>query len=151
MFGWEKSAFGVIVKAAVQEARERGDRRMGTEHLLLGLLHHEPVARALDVDVTRARAALGDLDREALGMLGVDVGADLSARPRKHPPLGGGSLTSNARAVVDRAVKGTTMRSRSEAPRIMALALLDRERPDPVAQLIDRLGIDRGAARARLA
>ncbi|MEW9547261.1 Clp protease N-terminal domain-containing protein [Nonomuraea sp. NPDC050783] len=153
MFGREKSPFGVIIKAAAEEARQRGDRRMGTEHLLVGLLHHEPCAQALGVDAAAARAALEELDRESLRMLGLEVGDDLPARrPRRHPPIGGGSLTSNARAVVGHAVKHTTLRTRDKVgPALVALALLDRKRPDPVAQLIDRLGIDRPAVRARLA
>ncbi|MCK2221011.1 hypothetical protein MF672_045490 [Actinomadura sp. ATCC 31491] len=151
MFGREKSPFAVVVKSALEEARQRGDRRLGTEHLLLGLLHHPESARALGVGVEGARAALDDLDREALGMLGLDVG-DVPRTPRKHPPVPGTALTSSARAVINRAIKQTTARTRSAAaPREIALALLAQGRPDPVAQLVDRLGIDRAAVRARLA
>ena len=63
------------VTAALEEARHRGDRRLGTEHLLLGVLH----ARELDplgelgLDLPRARAALAALDVAALAAVGMDT------------------------------------------------------------------------------
>ncbi|MFG1703682.1 Clp protease N-terminal domain-containing protein [Nonomuraea sp. M3C6] len=151
MFGRERTPFHVVIKAAFEEARQRGDRRMGTEHLLLGLLHEPRAARALGVDVAGARAALEELDKAALRMLGLEVG-DMPRVPRKHPPVPGTALTSSARAVINQAIKGTTMKTRSaEAPRHLVLALLQQGRPDPVAQLVDQLGIDRAAVRSRIA
>ncbi|MGW0801648.1 Clp protease N-terminal domain-containing protein [Nonomuraea sp. NPDC002799] len=152
MFGWEKSAFAVVVKAALEEARLRGDRRLGTEHLLLGALHHGDSARALGVDVAAARAALDELDRAALRMLGLEVGEMPKRPPRKHPRIPGTAFTSSARAVVNQAIKATTAKTRPvEAPRHLVLALLAQSRQDPVAQLIDQLGIDRTAVRDRMA
>ncbi|MET9239749.1 Clp protease N-terminal domain-containing protein [Nonomuraea sp. NPDC003709] len=152
MFGFEKSRFGVIVKAAFDEARQRGDRRLGTEHLLLGVLHDADLARALGVDVAGARAALDELDRAALRMLGLEVGDLLPRTPRKHPQVPGTALTSSARATINQAIKATTMKTRAvEAPRQLVLALLAQGRPDPVAGLIDHLGIDRAAVRGRCA
>ncbi|TMR91744.1 hypothetical protein EJK15_48445 [Nonomuraea basaltis] len=151
MFGKEKTPFHVVVKAAFEEARQRGDRRLGTEHLLLGLLHHPDSARALGVDLEGARAALDDLDRAALRMLGLEVG-DVPKAPRKHKPVPSTALTSSARAVINQAIKATTMKTRAaESPRRLALALLAQSRPDPVAQLIDQLRIDRAAVRSRFA
>src|SRR5690606_21935466 len=150
-FGKEKTPFHVVVKAAFEEAGQRGDRRLGTEHLLLGLLHHRDSAQALGVDLDRARSALAELDREALRMLGLAVGA-LPRKPRKHRPVPGTALTSSARAVINQAIKRTTLKTRSaQAHRQLALVLLGQGHPDPVAQLVDHLGIDRAAARARLA
>ncbi|MET7329404.1 Clp protease N-terminal domain-containing protein [Nonomuraea sp. NPDC005650] len=151
MFGFEKSRFGVIVKAAFDEARQRGDRRLGTEHLLLGVLHDADLARAVGVDVAGARAALDELDRAALRMLGLEVG-DLPRSPRKHPQVPGTALTSSARATINQAIKATTLKTRAaEAPRQLVFALLAQGRPDPVAGLIDHLGIDRVAVRGRCA
>ncbi|MEV0382106.1 Clp protease N-terminal domain-containing protein [Nonomuraea sp. NPDC050643] len=151
MFGREKSPVWVIIKAAFEEARLRGDRRMGTEHLLLGLLHHDASARALGVDVAAARTALDELDRAALRILGLEVG-DVPKTPRKHPKVPDTALTSSARAVLNQAIKATTMKTRdAEAPRHLTLGLLAQERPDPVAQLVDQLSIDRAAVRARMA
>jgi ATP-dependent Clp protease ATP-binding subunit ClpA len=149
MFGRQKTPFHVVVMAAFEEARLRGDRRLGTEHLLLGLLHHPDAARALGVDLEGARAALDDLDKAALRMLGLEVG-DLPAVPRKHPRVPSTALTSSARAVINQAIKATTSRTRAkEAPRQLALTLLAQRRPDPVAQLIDQLRINRGAVPTR--
>ncbi|ADP81678.1 Clp protease N-terminal domain-containing protein [Pseudofrankia inefficax] len=77
-----------VIGSAVAEARLRGDRRIGTEHLLLGVLRHPDTAaaRALAVDLADARAALGALDREALAVLGIDVSPGLPA------PAGGPCL-----------------------------------------------------------
>ncbi|MEQ4723831.1 Clp protease N-terminal domain-containing protein [Nonomuraea sp. B19D2] len=151
MFGFEKSRFGMIVKAAFEEARLRGDRRLGTEHLLLGTLHDADLARSLGVDVAGARSALDELDRAALRMLGLEVG-DMPKTPRKHPPVPSTALTSSARAVINQAIKATTMKTRAaQAPRQLVLTLLAQDRPDPVAQLVDQLGIDRAAVRGRVA
>ncbi|SEG64592.1 Clp amino terminal domain-containing protein, pathogenicity island component [Nonomuraea solani] len=151
MFGKEKSPVWVIIKAAFEEARLRGDRRMGTEHLLLGLLHHDASARALGVDVAAARAALDELDRAALRMLGLEIG-DAPKTPRKHPAVPNTALTSSARAVLNAAIKATTRKTRdAETPRHLALGLLAQTRPDPAAQVIDQLGLDRAAIRARVA
>ncbi|MFC5826965.1 Clp protease N-terminal domain-containing protein [Nonomuraea insulae] len=151
MFGKQKSAVTVIVKGGFEEARLRGDRRLGTEHLLLGLLHHEESARTIGVDLAAARAALDELDRAALRMLGVEVG-DLPATPRKHPPVPATALTSSARAVLNQAIRATTVKTReAQVPRHLALNLLAQKRPDPVAQLIDQLGLDRAALHGRLA
>lgn len=151
MFGKEKSPVSVIIKGALKEAEQRGDRRMGTEHLLLGLLHHEESARALGVDLAAGRAALVELDRASLRMLGLEVG-DLPERPRKHPRVPGTALTSSARAVLNEAIRATTMKTRdAQAPRHLVLELLEQKRPDPAAQLIDQLGIDRAAVRSRIA
>lgn len=63
------------VTSALEEARLRGDRRIGTEHLLLGVLH-EPgslAVRSLGTDLEAARTALDVLDRSALAAIGIDV------------------------------------------------------------------------------
>ena len=149
-----RSPFAEVVNAALDEARLRGDRRMGTEHLLLGLLRaptSEP-ARALGVDVLTARAGLDELELAALRSIGIDgdLVRGLAELPRRHPPLTVAALTSGARTVVRLAVDATTARTRPDAPRHLLLALLDRDRPDPVAALFAQLGIDRAAVRARL-
>lgn len=52
---------------AREEARRRGDRQVGTEHLLLGLLHEKGIDSVLGTDLQSGREALDALDREALG------------------------------------------------------------------------------------
>ncbi len=142
----------VAVTAAHDEARLRGDRRIGSEHLLLGVLHaHSSLAAAaLGVDLARAREALRDLDRAALAAIGVDI-AGIAARPipasHKRTPM-----TSGARAVLARAV---TLASQTPNRRIttehLLAALLDAKPPDPAADLLDHLGVDRQGVRSRLA
>lgn len=54
----------LVLTSATEEARRRGDRRLGTDHLLLGLLHDEDsqAAHALRVSLAAARAASEALD-----------------------------------------------------------------------------------------
>lgn len=145
------STFATAIKAAAEEARRRGDRRIGTEHLLLGLLvdQEEPPARALGIDLETARAALDALDGDALVAIGLDADGFRPVAGR-HPAVSVSRLSSGARTAVQRCVKGTTMRTRSTAPTHLLRELLDAQRPDPVAELLGKLGVDRAAVRARL-
>ena len=142
----------LVLAAAADEARRRGDRRVGTDHLLLGLLHDptDKVASALGVDLASARAAEDALDRAALAAVGIDAG-DLGpvaeAAGARRP-----ALTSGARAVLKGAVEqARATRSRRIETRHLLLALLACERPDPAAQLLHELRVDAAAVRARLA
>lgn len=140
-----KSPFAVVVTAALEESRRRGDRRLGTEHLLLGLLHDPACARALGVDLEEARAALDRLDRAALAALGIEVEALRPAPvPVKRGRLTVGALTSNARAVVNEA-----LRERPHEPGELLRALLQVTPPDPAADLLAELGVDLEAVRRR--
>jgi hypothetical protein len=147
-----KSPFAILVKAALDESRRRGSKRLGTEHLLLGLLHDPASAAALGVGLDAARSALDQLDREALAALGLDVGAlPAAGPPRKGVNLTPGRLTSGSKAVIDAAVRQTTRKTRADAPRWVLFHLLTCEAPDPCGTLLDHLGVDRAAVRARLA
>jgi ATP-dependent Clp protease ATP-binding subunit ClpA len=145
------SSIGAIILAAIDEAQQRGDRLVGSEHLFLGLLH-EPdsvAVKALGVDLSGARAALQSLDRAALAAIGLDLGdLPIASRAawRKGP-----RMSSASRAVINRAVKeATRTKARHVGTTHMALALLASEPPDPVAALVAELGIDRAAVRERL-
>jgi len=142
----------VVLTSAAEEARRRGDRRLGTDHLLLGLLHDasSTVAKALRTDLESARDAADALDRAALAAVGVEF-AHLGdpTQPvfsRRLLPL-----TSGARAVIKTALEETR---RAGSKRIEArqflLALLDRQRPDPAAELLQALGVDPSQVRDRL-
>jgi len=78
-----------VVAAALAEARLRGDRRIGTEHLLLGVLRlpDTEAARALGVDLATARDALAALDHDALAALGIVVGVPPARSPDDGPGL----------------------------------------------------------------
>ena len=75
------------VRAALEEARQRGDRRLGTEHLLLGVLHARELAPLgdLGVELGRVRDVLADLDEAALAVVGVDAGGWSGRRCRCRP------------------------------------------------------------------
>ena len=142
----------MVLTTAAQEARRRGDRRLGTDHLLLALLHDSDssVGRALGVDLEAARTASDSLDQAALAAVGVSV-AHLGSPPRSTFARRLLPLTSGARAVLTDAVEQT---HRAKTPRIetrhFLLALLARDCPDPAAELIAALGVDRSQVRSRL-
>jgi ATP-dependent Clp protease ATP-binding subunit ClpA len=142
----------LVLSAAADEARRRGDRRLGTDHLLLGLLH-DPAAEAagvLRVDLESARAAQDALDRAALAAVGIhadDLGP-MGERggARRRPPM-----TSAARTVFKRAIEEARPgKSGRIGTRHFLLALLARERPDPAAELLHELGVDPAVVRDRL-
>src|SRR5215472_10054975 len=85
------SGGAAVVRRALEQARNRGDRRLGTEHLLLGVIGdpQSDVARGLGVDLESAHAALDALDRAALASIGLEIGGLRlpNLRPaRKRPP-----------------------------------------------------------------
>lgn len=158
MFGVEKNPFAVIVKASAEESRRRGDRRIGTEHLLLGIVAaaERPTLPAVPgvpgVDLASARAALSGMDAAALRAIGLDIDpAPIAARPRRHPVVPGTAMTTSARAAIKSAIRSTRLKDRDERiAGLLLLALLAQKHPDPVAELIDRLGIDRAETARRL-
>lgn len=142
----------LVLASAKEEARRRGDRRMGTEHLLLGLLHDEDsrAAQALRVSLAEARTASDALDIAALAAVGIEV-ATLGNGPDAPPGRRLPPLTSGARAVIKLAA-GEAQASGSRhigAPHFL-LALLSLQRPDPAAELLEALSVDPAAVRGRL-
>ena len=146
-----KDARSRVLAIAGEEAQRRGDARIGSEHLLLALLH-EPgtlATRALDVDRATAHAALVELDRMALAAIGIevpDLRADAPVHRRRRLPL-----TSAARAVLHRAATAaTSARARTVQTRHLLLGVLDCDPPDPAASLLTAVGVDPAAAKRRL-
>lgn len=138
-----KDARAAVLAGAVEEARRVGDRRVRTEHLLLGLLRDpdSEAARILGCDLSAARAASARLDREALAAVGIAVNeppAATSAQGRRRPPF-----TSGARAALRRAV----LRARGEGARRIGerhllMGILGARFPDSAAELLVALGVD---------
>lgn len=149
---WSKTqrfGLGRVYRDATAEARRRGDRRVGTEHLTLALLAdpESVTARALGVSLTTARDALQALDRHALASVGIDVdygGQVLAGRDGERL-----RLTPAARAVFTGLRKEVPKGERLAVQHVL-LSLLSRPRPDPAADLLDALTVDRAEARRRL-
>lgn len=143
-------ARAAVAAHAPAEARRRGDRRVGTEHLLLGVLHDAEAAQTLGVDVESARSALAALDEAALAAIGVDArGVERATIPEPSKRL---PFTSGAKATLSRAL---AVARRTGARRITALhllsGLLTGDRTDPATDVLTELGVDRAAVGARLA
>ena len=78
-------AWAIYLRAS-EEARRRGDRRTGTDHLLLALLEDASIEVALGVTLQQARQTHDSLDHEALGALGMVSGTDAPALPMRAVP-----------------------------------------------------------------
>jgi ATP-dependent Clp protease ATP-binding subunit ClpA len=132
------------------EAARRGDRRIGSDHLLLAVLSDEAMAEAVGVDAAAVRAAAARLDQDALASIGLRLGDPPpvgAVSPKRHMPL-----TSGAKTVIERTlVAATAERARRLTTRHMLLALLDRPEPDPADALLTALSVDRQRVRERLA
>lgn len=150
MFDRLTPAARAAVAAGDDEAALRGDRRVGTDHLLLGLLHDPATAELVGVDVETARSRLRALDETALAALGItspDLGGAvaISRRSARQP-------TSGFRAVLPLAYTlAATEKSRRVTPRHLLLALLTRDEPDPAATLLAALDVRPADVRARAA
>jgi ATP-dependent Clp protease ATP-binding subunit ClpA len=143
----------VVVRAAAQEASRRGAARIGTQDLLLAAMN-DPTSdarRILGTDLAHARAAVEGLDRAALAQVGVELGdvaaAAVPARGWHRPPLSAGARAALARAVRLARFEGAHLIEM----RHLVLALLGARRPDPAADVLDALAIDRKEASRRAA
>jgi ATP-dependent Clp protease ATP-binding subunit ClpA len=142
-------SLGYTFLGACEEAKRRGDPTVGSEHLLLAVLADPDAlpAQALGFDLRSARAALDAMDEHALATVGIDARVRPPLLPR--PRLGRIRLTPSAKAVLQGSVKQAEKR-RNMGPQHVLLALLERERPDPAAELFASLGVDVDAVRERL-
>lgn len=137
---------GQVYVDANSEAVRRGDRKVGTDHVLLALLSNPSLVTALGVGPNAARSALEKLDLDALASVGIDAASPGPVFPGK--PSDRLPLTPAAKRIF------TGLRREAGRERIgiqhVLLALIRRTPPDPAATLLDALGIDRAAVRARL-
>jgi hypothetical protein len=107
---------------------------------------HAQTARALGVDLATARAVLQQLDHEALAAVGIDAsyeGPVFPGREKERLPL-----TPAAKAIFS----GLRESARGErlGSKHVLLSLLETTRPDPSAELLDALGVDRSHVRRQL-
>jgi hypothetical protein len=143
---------------ASEEARRRGDRRTGTEHLLLALVEDPSIEVILGVSLQRARQALQSLDHEALGALGLGSGADAPPIPMRVVPKKPRfrdvaqrdrfRMTPAAKHVLEAAVKPNRRKTQVTAEQVLA-ELLALRPPDPAAVLLGALGVNASEVRRR--
>ena len=153
LHGW------AICLRAGEEARRRGDRRYGTDHILLALLEDPSIEAMLGVSLQHARRALESLDHEALVALGLGSGADApSLRMRavpKKPRIRDVSqkdrlrITPAAKKVLEDAVKPNRRKGQVGAQQVLA-QILTLQPPDPAAVLLGALGVNTSEVRRRL-
>ena len=155
---------------AREEARRRGDRRVGTEHLVLGLLREPEIARVLGCDLGAAREALDALDRGALVAIGIDRALGAPPVPTREPALRGARpslkavladrlpMTPVAKRVLEESGKDLRhgrsidprQRARGWSRERVLIALLSLAPPDPAAALLDALEVNRDGVSTRL-
>ena len=150
-------AWAIYLQAG-EEARRRGDRRTGTDHLLLALLVDPSIEVVVGVSLQQARQALDSLDDEALGALGLESGTDAPALPMRGCRRSPGSETlrkrspppdARAKKVLEEASKPNHRRLQVTARQVLA-QILTLQPPDPAAVLLGALGVNTSEVRRRL-
>ena len=153
LHGW------AIYLRASEEARRRGDRRTGTDHVLLALLEHPSIEAVLGVSLEQARQALEALDHEALAALGLGSGADAPSLPMRAVPKKPRirdiaqrdrlRMAPAAKKVLEEASKPNRRRLQVTAQQVLA-QILTLQPPDPAAVLLGALGVNTSEVRRRL-
>jgi Clp amino terminal domain, pathogenicity island component len=148
-----------IYLRAGEEARRRGDRRIGTDHVLLGLFEDPSIEAVLGVSLQQARQALESLDQEALGALGIGSGTDAPPLPMRAVPKKPTiravmkkdriRMTPAAKKVLEEAVKPMRRKTQVTAQQVLA-QILTLQPPDPAAVLLGALGVNTSEVRRRL-
>ena len=151
-------AWAIYMRAS-EEARRRGDRRTGTDHVLLALLEDPSIEVALGVTLQQARQAHDSLDQEALGALGLGSGTDAPPLPMravpKKPRLRAVMkkdrlrMTPAAKKVLEEAARPNRRKLQITAQQVLAQILTLRP-PDPAAVLLGALGVNTPEVRRRL-
>ena len=153
LHGW------AIYLRAGEEARRRGDRRIGTDHVLLALFEDPRIEAVLGVSLQQARRALESLDREALGALGLGSGTDAPPLPMRAVPKKPRlrdvmkkdrlRMTPAAKKVLEEASKPNRRRLQVTAQQVLA-QILTLQPPDPAAVLLGALGVNTSEVRRRV-
>ena len=151
-------AWAIYLRAS-EEARRRGDRRTGTDHVLLALLEDPSIEVVLGVSLQQARQALESLDQEALGALGLGSGTDAPPLPMRAVPNKPRlrdlmqkdrlRMTPAAKKVLEEASKPNRRRLQVTAQQVLA-QILTLQPPDPAAALLGALGVTTTEVRRRL-
>jgi ATP-dependent Clp protease ATP-binding subunit ClpA len=150
--------WGIYMRAS-EEARRRGDRRTGTDHLLLALFEEPSIERVLGVSLQQARQVLHTLDDEALGTLGMGSGVDAPALAMRAVPKKPTirdvmkkdrlRLTPAAKKVLEESVKPNRRKTQVTAQQVLA-RILTLQPPDPAAALLAALQVNPAEVRRQL-
>jgi hypothetical protein len=148
-----------IYLRASEEARCRGDRRTGTDHLLLALLEDPSIEVVLGVSLHQARQTLASLDQEALLALGIGSGADAPLLPMRNVPKRPKlrdvmqrdrlRMTPAAKKVLEEAVRPNRRKFQVTAQQVLAQILM-LQQPDSAAVLLGALGVNMSEVRRRV-
>ena len=151
-------AWAICLQAG-EEARRRGDRRYGTDHILLALFEDPSIEVVLGVSLQQARQTLTSLDHEALGALGLRSATDAPPPPMRAVPKKPRirdvmkkdrlRMTPAAKKVLEDAVKPNRRKTQVTAQQVLA-QILTLQPPDPAAVLLGALGVHTSEVRRRL-
>ncbi len=151
-------AWAICLQAG-EEARRRGDRRYGTDHLLLALFEDPSIEVMLGANLQQARQALESLDHEALAALGLVPGTDAPPLPMRAVPKKPRirdvaqkdrlRITPAAKKVLEDAVKPNRRKSQVTAQQVL-VQILTLQPPDPAAVLLGALRVNTSEVRDRL-
>jgi len=152
-------AWAICLQAG-EEARRRGDRRYGTDHLLLALFEDASIEAVLGVNLQQARQALASLDQEALAALGLGSATDAPPLPMRAVPKKPTiwaimkkkdrlRITPAAKKVLEEASKPNRRRLQVTGQQVLA-QILTLQPPDPAAVLLGDLGVNTSEVRRRL-
>lgn len=138
------------VTAAVEEAEERGDPYVGTEHLLIGVVRSAPPGVDLvGTPIETLREAWQAIDQAALEATGIDADLEIEVPPtrrRGHRPFTGG-----AKQVLEETLReAIELDSKRLEPEHIVIALTLRPPHDPAVRLLHRAGLSPDAIRADL-
>jgi hypothetical protein len=155
----ERHHIWAIYLQASEEARRRGDRRTGTEHILLAVLEDPSIEVVLGVSLQQARQALASLDYEALGALGLESGADAPPLPMRAVPKKPRfrdviqkdrlRLTPAAKKLLEDAVKPNRRKVQVTAQQVL-VQIIALQPPDPAAALLGALDVNTSEVRRGL-
>src|ERR1700744_1073658 len=144
-------AWAIYLQAS-EEARRRGDRRTGTDHMLLALFEDPSIEVLLGVSLQQAREALESLDLEALDALGLGAGADAPPLPMRAVPKKPRirdvakkdrfRMTPAAKKVLEAAYKPKGHRKLQVTGPEVLVQILALQPPDPAAVLLGALGVN---------
>jgi ATP-dependent Clp protease ATP-binding subunit ClpA len=139
-----------VVTSAVEEARDRSDARVGTDHLLLGALDTR-AGEHIGLSPAAVRGELDRIDKEALAAVGIDpslIAAAPRSQPReqRHLPFTGASKDTLKQALRE----AIAMNHRHIGAEHILLALTTLPETDRATQALRGLGVDPAALRQSL-